>query len=147
MHTQASSFETALLSDLAVAIGAGLIEVIPSSEAIISRVSATFPFVGSKIDWRELTCHRHARTEAKNISLDFSNFLVGVCDQVGQEAPAIHIVDGNVVCALRASIWTFQQNLNPILKIPFHHYFFSEDLSWCVALTMEGDMDFGFAPT
>jgi len=59
---------------------------------------------------------------------------------------AFYLNDSLLDCSVRASLFTFQRHIDAILSIPAQHYFVAEDFSWCIAYTMEGDIDFGWAP-
>lgn len=142
-----STFETELRAALASPVNAGLIEIIPQSDDLAARISTAFPFSGSKIDWRATGGHFSAKEPARDREFAvFSDFFDRRSRELGRETVAYYLNDSQIDCSLRASLWTFSRHLEPIIRVPGHHYFVADDLSWCMTLTMEGDMDFGYAP-
>lgn len=147
LASEQSTFETELRVALASPVKAGLIEIIPQSDEVAARISTAFPFYGSKIDWRATKGHFSAREAARDREFAvFFDFFDRRSRELGRETVAYYLNDNQIDCSLRASLWTFSRHLQPIIGVPGHHYFLAYDLSWCMALTMEGDMDFGYAP-
>ena len=147
MASEESTFETELRAALASPVKAGLIEIVPHSDGIATRLSEAFPFFGSKIDWRATKGHLGALEPSRDRELPtFSAFFHRRSEELGRESVAYYLNDNQIDCSLRASLWTFSQYLQPIIEMPSHHYFVGDDLGWCMALTMEGDIDFGYAP-
>lgn len=147
MASRESTFETDLRIALAGPVKTGLIEIIPQSDGIAARISTVFPFSGSKIDWRATRGHLSALEPSRGRELvAFSDFFDRRSKELGRESVAYYLNDSQIDCSLRASLWTFSRHLHPIIEVPGHHYFLADDLSWCMALSMEGDMDFGYAP-
>lgn len=145
--TSKNPSQTALDGALASPIRAGLIEVLPHSDDLADRLSTTFPFCGSKIDWRATRGHCSGRELSRDRELvAFADFFDRRSKELGRDSIAYYVNDNQVDWALRASLWTFSRHLEAITEIPGHHYFVADDLGWCMALTMEGDIDFGFAP-
>ena len=54
----------------------------------------------------------------------------------------LYFGDGLTNFVLSGKIIDFMENLDSIFDIPQHHYFTESQLSWCLCLTMEGDMFF-----
>ena len=147
MAPDESAFETDLRIALASPVKTGLIEIILQSDVIAARISTIFPLSGSKIDWRATRGHLSVVETSRHRELvAFSNFFDRQSKELGRESVAYYLNDSQIDCSLRASLWTFSRHLNKIIGIPGHHYFVADDISWCMALSMEGDMDFGYAP-
>jgi hypothetical protein len=147
MASEGPTFETELRAALAGPVKDGSIEIVPYSDGIATRLSKAFQFCGSKIDWRATTGHLSALEPSRDRELaTFSAFFERRLEELGRGSVAYYLNDSQIDCSLRASLWTFSRHLQPIVEIPGHHYFVADDLGWCMALTMEGDIDFGYAP-
>jgi hypothetical protein len=145
MAVDGSTYEAELRAALSRPVSAGLIQVIPHSDELAGRLSNAFPFRGSKIDWQATGCHLNAWGPSRDQLATFSAFFSRRSEHLGREAVAYYLNDNQIDCALRASLETFAQNLQSIIEIPGHHYFVAGDLRWCLALTMEGNIDFGYS--
>lgn len=132
---------------LSYEIRCGLIKVENDSEALFAQICDLYPTVGSKIDWgavpesvQEFAARGQGQTSAL---VGFFNTIVVRNDLHGSVKYA---GDSAIELTYEGPIGIFQDKLEGILHIPQHHYFCDLNLNWCMALTMEGDMCFGYRP-
>ncbi len=139
-----SYHEEQLRQALSSPITAGVVEIMPSDSDVIRGLERAFPFVGSKIKWGGARGHLTA-TQIRPDHEDFRRFFDARRNDLGGDRAAFYVNDGLLDGCARASLFTYQRHLNSILSLPGHHYFVAEDFSWCIAYTMEGDIDFGWS--
>ncbi|MCY1673031.1 hypothetical protein OVA07_18665 [Novosphingobium sp. SL115] len=143
-HTEMPFHQVELLDALSSPIAAGIINVLHSSSSFVSGLERAFRFEGSKIRWDLVNGHI-SMTEGERHVLLFPEFFGERCRELGTSRTAIYLNDGPVAFALSATLFAFQRHLSEIISIPAHHYFIAEDFAWCIAYTMEGDIDFGWS--
>jgi len=131
-----------LLEALASPIEAGLIKVV-SEGPVAAGLEAAFPFSGSKIDWSAVAGHDRAVETHPNEHTDFLEFFARHARRLGAGNEAFYLCDGPWDFVLSATLFTFERHLPLFITVPAHHYFISQDFSWCMVYTMEGDIDFG----
>ena len=129
-------------SALEAALQSGDLRIIHEVDELFEELTAAFPFGGTKIDWRDVPGSLHAHGDQE----DYERFFLENTTKMGWDAPAYYLSDNSINFAIAGSVERLAKHLPIILENPEHHYFTAEDFSWCMALTMEGDMDFGFRP-
>jgi hypothetical protein len=139
-----TSHEDQLREALSSPIKSGVLEVFPSDSDVTNGLERSFPFAGSKIDWDAVRGHS-STIQTESGHQEFRDFFDARRRELGGDRAAFYVNDALLDCAARASLFTFQRHLDSILSIPGHHYFVAEDFSWCIAYTMEGDIDFGWS--
>lgn len=72
-------------------------------------------------------------------------FFVDRCLELTLSEKVIYINDSALDFVVTSDLVTFKNHIKGILELPDHHYFVSVDYSWCMAFTMEGDMDFALS--
>lgn len=138
-----STCEQELLRALASPIAAGIITVVADESRIARQLERAFPFAGSKIDWRLARAHFGTSETSHGSDADFRRFFSDRCRELGGDAKVFYVSDNSVDFALAASLFAFERHLDPLLALPCHHYFISTSFDWCIAYTMEDDIDFG----
>ncbi|MDF7661096.1 type IV secretion protein Rhs [Erwiniaceae bacterium L1_54_6] len=125
-------------------------EVIEDWESIADILSDKFPWKGSKIDWKLLAHHiegyfnfsSEILTEEIRIFLDKS----GANNSIEKSDVIYYINDSSLDLAFSLKPDSFLEFAEYAIKnIPQHHYFFDDNGRWCLAITSEGYIDFGFA--
>jgi hypothetical protein len=125
-------------------IAAGVIEIAGDDSSVVRRLEEAFPFVGSRVSWDALPGHLAAR-ETRPDHADFRKFFEARRSELGGDRTAYYLSDNLLDCTLRGSLFSFERHMDAILSIPAHHYFIANDFRWCIAYTMEGDIDFAWS--
>ncbi|MBA1232900.1 hypothetical protein G7013_24945 [Pseudomonas viridiflava] len=106
----------------------------------VDRINKKFVFNGSKVYWRSLPnsiSFERATKEAKGT----------IIEKIKTSKPLNIIIIGDSLTEDAYHIGT--DDLSILLElfsgIPQHTYFFPEDISWIVCLSLEGQLDFGEA--
>lgn len=138
--------ENELRKSLGSLFKSGEIREIGSSSAYFAQLSELFPASGSKIDWSKVdqSVENAEPRESMRIS-KFIEFFNAMHDKLSLTGDIIYLGDSATDFALCMSLETLRNVLPELLGIPQHHYILSMSNGWCVCLTMEGDMGFGFS--
>ncbi len=137
-------------SDLRLALKSlfenGELRVIGSSDAIFAQLESAFPALGSKIDWLSVP------TAIESVSLDeetrpqaFASFYDSLVAEFSLSGVVTYVGDSATEFAIEGSVESLRNALPSLVRIPQHHYFVGTNAAWCITLTMEGWMAFGFS--
>lgn len=132
-------------SALAPALESGQLTIIDENDVLFAGLRAAFPIKGSKIEWSAVPGSTHLFSEGGKQE-DYEQFFNANASKAGLKTRAYYLSDSALDFAIAGDVGSFGQWLPVILDNPMHHYFCARDFSWCMALTMEGDMNFGFRP-
>jgi hypothetical protein len=143
--TEESYWDRQVRRALAPALGRGELRIVDDADALFGRLQSAYPVQGTKIDWSEVPGSFSLNSQGSK-QADFEEFFRENAPRMGLDTPAYYLSDSALSFAIAGSVRCIDQELRAILDNPEHHYFTAEDFSWCMALTMEGDMDFGFRP-
>ena len=149
------NFEDEISTMLAPLTGVGHLSIERDQNRLIQVLNKNFTFTGSKVDWSKTLGHwcQTFRINDQSVSLDekfesveailrrknFSQILEG-------GGGIFYINDSSLDFGLEMSPMRFWDVLRIIVSnVPQHHYFFAATGYWCLAITMEGFVDFGYA--
>ncbi len=140
-------YDEELLKLLGNELSGGLIKNIGESAPIFAKLMKAYPYFGSKIDWIKVpgSLVRTEHQESKQLS-QFSNFFDEVIRTYRLDGEAVYVGDSATDLGFSGTICSVRNVLEVFLGVPQHHYFTNSTCSWCMCLTMEGDMGFGIAP-
>lgn len=115
--------------------------------AEFALLAQAFPTLHSRIDWGRvpgaITFELADDESAHELIQQFIVSLQGKYDLVG---PVTFVGDSATGVALQGEIGTFVRILKLLLEVPQHHYFVGAGARWCLCITFEGDVGFGFSP-
>ena len=143
--TEENHWDEQVRSALAPALRSGQLTIIDEVETLFGSLCAAYPVKGTKIDWSGVPGSSHRLSKGAKQG-DFEQFFHANASRMGLNTPAFYLSDSALDFAIAGNVGSFGQWLPAILDNPQHHYFAAMDFSWCLALTMEGDMTFGFRP-
>jgi hypothetical protein len=139
-----STYEEDIRKALKLEFDLGHLSEIGPAKEIFGLLTRTYPISGSKIDWRRLPDAIECPAgDNSSESARFATFFDQMCSRFGLSGPVIYVGDSATDFALAGSVETIRRVLSVLIEIPQHHYFVGPNASWCICLTMEGDMDFG----
>lgn len=140
-------YESELRKVLRPAIDSGCLTEMGDSSSYFSQIMRHYPVDGSKIDWGLVpqSIERCEGEEALRAGrfVEFFDQMVGRFGLVGD---VVYVGDSATDFALGGALNCMRDVLRELLAIPQHHYFVGPECSWCLCLTMEGYMGFGFRP-
>ena len=125
-------------------------EIVDDWEDIADELSDSFYWVGSKIDWSKTNAHKTLKLHG-----DYSTWLDEIKKFIHDRNINDAISHGNDIFYINDSSLDFSVKLNfeqfcsflkiAIRNIPQHHYFFEKTNKWCLVISSEGYVDFGFS--
>ncbi len=124
-------------------------KIIDDWQHLANKLSSRFDWIGSKIDWSKTINHRTESLEGSypDWILKIKNFISNnIVNNVIQSAEEIYYINDS---SLDFAISFFGEDFNSFLSfilenIPQHHYFFDFNINWCLMISSEGYVDFGF---
>ncbi|WP_322026160.1 hypothetical protein [Burkholderia sp. BCC1977] len=140
----ANFYESELRENLKELFDSGELRVIGNSSEIFKKLADVYPAAGSKIDWNRVP-GSVGRVEVKDDlqAERFADFFDEMAAEFALSGDVIYVGDSSTDFALEGAITTIRKILPELLSVPQHHYIVGLGCSWCMCLTMEGDMDFG----
>ena len=124
-------------------------EIINEWEIIADFLSDMFEWAGSKIDWSKAISHSFQRIGSgkdlwPSLIMEFIN--VHIHDLICNSNGIFYINDSSLGFALKIRPEQFYNTLSLLVEnVPQHHYFFDIDAKWCLVISSEGYVDFGFS--
>ncbi|MBY7469859.1 type IV secretion protein Rhs [Escherichia marmotae] len=117
---------------------------------IADELSDSFEWIGSKINWSRTRKHECLNLKGNNSDwFDKINKFIH-CNNIDSE-----ILHSDNIYYINDSSLDFSVSIKPeqfyfflkmaIENIPQHHYFFNREKKWCVVISSEGYIDFGFS--
>ncbi|TKC89447.1 hypothetical protein FAZ69_10950 [Trinickia terrae] len=139
-------YESELREALKEFFNSGGLRVIGESSAVFKKLAGVYPAGGSKIDWTRVPGSVGRVEEQDDLQAEkFAEFFDEMAAKFALSGDVIYVGDSATDFALGGSIATIRKILPELLSVPQHHYIVGPGCSWCICLTMEGDMDFGLA--
>lgn len=141
-----STYEEDIRQALKTEFDMGHLRVAGESDAIFSALAKIYPADGSKIDWKRVPGAIESVEEDESLQpIQFVEFFDEMCLRFGLKGTVQYVGDSVTDFALEGSIDAMRKALPVLITIPQHHYFVGPNSSWCMCMTMEGDMGFGRA--
>lgn len=146
MTFSSNYFEDQLRRSLASEFESGELRDVGSSVPVFERLMQSYPTKGSKIDWERVP-NAVGTTEEDQAQQagSFTGFFDEVCRTFQLSGYVIYVGDSATDFAVEGTLDSMRGALPEMLAIPQHHYFVDSQFAWCACLTMEGEMDFGYA--
>lgn len=139
-------FEDELRKMLTYELESGELRKIDDSTPIFSALMKSYPVSGSKIAWSKVqNSIERAETNLSIQSTSFIEFFVEMNEKFDLSGLVVYAGDSAIDFALEGSVDIMLRSLPKLLEVPQHHYFVGPGFSWCICLTMEGDMAFGLS--
>ena len=126
-------------------------EIIDDWDFIVGELSDDFRWIGSKIDWEKTIDHKYSELHG-----GYSDWLGTIkCfikdnkinNLISKSNEIFYINDSSLDFSVRLNNDQFYHFLSlAVNDIPQHHYFFERKSKWCLVISSEGYIDFGFSP-
>lgn len=128
-------------------IHTGAIRVDEDDQPYFDSLAEAFPASGSKIAWSRVSGSiEECEPMPERQPAAFLAFFERMIRTHNLAGPVAYVGDSGSTIALIAELPVFLKHLATIAALPQHHYFFPRNVAWCLVLTMEGDMAFGYRP-
>ena len=139
-----NTYEADLRQALKVELDAGYLREVGKAAEIFDLLAKVYPVSGSKIDWKRVPGAIETTEEDHSLQADrFAEFFEEMRSRFRLADPVLYAGDSATDFALEGSMDAMQRALTDLIDVPQHHYFVGPNGSWCICMTMEGDMAFG----
>jgi hypothetical protein len=119
---------------------------VKDSQFFFTELNKYFPSDGSKISWQGL----HQRISEQVHQLDGDQrkvasvaFVSRVIQLLGKDTEIFYAGDSATEFLIRCPATDLLKIVPYLFDIPQHHYFSNRNFTWCMCISMEGDLDFG----
>jgi hypothetical protein len=141
-------YEAELRESLRNEIESNRIREIGDSSAVFAQLAKVYPSSGSKIDWSRVPGSVERIEDEEVVQAEqFVRFLDEVIQKFHLSGDVVYVGDSATDFALTGSLECMRAAFPKLLAAPQHHYLIGPNSSWCVCITTEGDMAFGFRPS
>lgn len=139
-----STYEDDLRLALKPEFDADQIREVGDAANIFGSLLKVYPASGSKIDWKRVSGAIESAEEDESLQIErFVEFFDEMCLKFALAGPVLYVGDSATDFALEGTVESIRRALPELVGIPQHHYFIGPNCSWCLCMTMEGDMGFG----
>jgi hypothetical protein len=107
-------------------------------------LAGIYPTVGSKIDWKRVPgAIEDFEEDQSRHFVRFIEFFDEMRARFCLDGQVLYVGDSATDFVLAGSMDAMRRVLAVLVEVPQHHYFVGPNGSWCMCMTMEGDMGFG----
>lgn len=122
------------------------IKVIKNPETYLNLIEQKFEFDGSKIDWLKTTKHYGKKSNNESVLTDAGLFITELKEKnLNNNVRIMYIGDSLTEFGYQFEIKDIEKILVYFLDIPQHHYFIPLEGDWCLCISYENYLDFGFS--
>lgn len=116
---------------------------------VADELSRSFEWVGSKIRWSTVKAHKSSELKGGyNNWLDQIKEFISISDidsEINNSDEIYYINDSSLDFSVHIEPSLFYSFLDLVINnIPQHHYFFDKGKKWCLVVSSEAYVDFGF---
>ncbi|ULO09547.1 rhs-associated protein [Paenibacillus sp. 19GGS1-52] len=141
-----SIFDDELVKDLVLNEQNMCVEVIKNPEKYLNIIEQKFEFNGSKIDWLQTNKHHSKESNIESLLTDASLFITELTEKyLNDNVQVMYLGDSLTEFGYQFEIKDLEQILVYFLDIPQHHYFIPLEGDWCLCISHENYLDFGFS--
>ena len=141
-----STYDDEIREALRAEIDAGRLKEAGDADNIFGLLKDFYARSGSKIDWDQVPgAIEYAEGDQSRQTTRFIEFFDEMCAKFRLSGLVLYAGDSLTNFALAASVVDMRRALPVLFEVPQHHYFVGPNGSWCMCMTMEGDMAFGCA--
>ena len=111
----------------------------------IELLEDNFSFLGSKIDWKKTYHHINAKYSDSTLIAESEQFIKNLQESLlRKDEKVVYISDGESNLVYTFDLNNILKLLPAFLSVPQHHYFMPLDCRWCICISTENHLDFGF---
>ncbi|WP_326899413.1 type IV secretion protein Rhs [Kosakonia cowanii] len=117
---------------------------------IVDDLSKSFRWSGSKIQWSTVSGHEFRKLDGRygDWLMQINAFISGgaASDAINTNGLFYYVNDSSLDFAVLMETSQFYSFLDYVINsIPQHHYFTDEKKRWCLVISSEGYIDFGYS--
>jgi hypothetical protein len=143
-----SIFDHEARINLSTEFKSGSLRHINDSTSIFRLMAEIYPASGSKIAWSNVPGAISDRARCGDQEVEqFITFIRALKLTSTLTTDVTYVGDSATDAAVEGSLDGILAALPKLINVAQHHYLIGPRGAWCACLSMEGDMDFGFAPS
>ncbi|MCM3025310.1 rhs-associated protein [Bacillus safensis] len=141
-----NSYDEDLIKDLELKDLLKYVKVHKNPEIYLELIEQKFDFAGSKINWLQTNKHHSKSTNNESLLPDALLFITELKERyLANNLQVIYIGDNLTEFGYQFELKHLKELLVYFLDIPQHHYFISLEGDWCICISFENYLDFGFS--
>ncbi|MEH7735248.1 rhs-associated protein, partial [Bacillus pumilus] len=122
------------------------VKVNKNPEIYLDLIEQKFEFDGSKIDWLQTNNHHSKNSNNESLLPDALLFITELKEKyLANNLQVIYIGDNLTEFGYQFELKHIEELLVYFLDIPQHHYFVPLEGDWCICISYENYLDFGFS--
>ena len=122
------------------------VKVINNPEVYVNLINQNFEFSGTKIDWSQTYKHYYKESDDESLLTDAIQFINELKEKyLTNNIQVIYIGDGLTEYGYQFALNDIEKLLVCFLDFPQHHYFIPLNCDWCICITKQNDLDFGYS--
>ena len=122
------------------------VKVLIDPAEFLDTFERKFVFDGSKIDWTLTDNHCTGESNNESLLQDAIHFINRIKEKyLNNSTRVLYIGDRLTEYGYLFELKDLDKILICILDIPQHHYIFPEGCEWCLCISTENYLDFGFS--
>ncbi|AWI36918.1 hypothetical protein BA81_15746 [Bacillus safensis FO-36b] len=141
-----NSYDEDLIKDLELKDLLKYVKVHENPEIYLDLIEQKFVFAVSKINWLQTNKHHSKSSNNESLLSDAPLFITELKEKyLANDLQVIYIGDNLTEFGYQFELKHLKELLVYFLDIPQHHYFISLEGDWCICLSFENYLDFGFS--
>ncbi|EKF33716.1 hypothetical protein [Bacillus xiamenensis] len=141
-----NTYDEDLIKDLELKDLLNCVKVNKDPEIYLDLLEQKFEFDGSKIDWLQTKNHYSMNSNNESLLPDALLFITELKEKyLDNNLQVIYIGDNLTEFGYQFELKHIEKLLAYFLDVPQHHYFISLEGDWCMCISYENYLDFGFS--
>jgi len=141
-----NTYDEDLIKDLELKDLLNCVKVNKNPEIYLDLIEQKFEFDGSKIDWLQTNNHHSKNSNNESLLPDALLFITELKEKyLANNLQVIYIGDNLTEFGYQFELKHIEELLVYFLDIPQHHYFVPLEGDWCICISYENYLDFGFS--
>lgn len=141
-----SSYDDELVKDLVLNELNKCVKVMENPETYLNLIEQKFEFSGSQIDWSQTNKHCSKESDNESLPTDARLFITELKEKyLNNNVQVMYIGDSLTEFGYQFDTKDIEKLLVYFLNIPQHHYFIPLEGDWCLCISYENYLDFGFS--
>ncbi|MFJ5963272.1 rhs-associated protein [Bacillus sp. NPDC093026] len=141
-----NTYDEDLIKDLELKDLLNCVKVNKDPEIYLDLLEQKFEFDGSKIDWLQTKNHYSMNSNNESLLPDALLFITELKEKyLDNNLQVIYIGDNLTEFGYQFELKHIEELLVYFLDVPQHHYFISLEGDWCMCISYENYLDFGFS--
>ncbi|MEK4846067.1 rhs-associated protein [Bacillus sp. FSL W8-0183] len=141
-----NTYDEDLIKDLELKDLLNCVKVNKDPEIYLDLLEQKFEFDGSKIDWLQTKNHYSMNSNNESLLPDALLFITELKEKyLDNNLQVIYIGDNLTEFGYQFELKHIEELLAYFLDVPQHHYFISLEGDWCMCISYENYLDFGFS--